>query len=111
MVLQAYRRNCLILAVVLSILAVSFHYSIAVALLLLVVVALPWRLPSLLAITLFVFGALAALMFVNPEYVGSKISLYSDFAAPSQFSGMSKTVAVGISLVGTYVGSLKWRDR
>lgn len=104
---QELRRGRLLRFWFMSTVAISFHYSVAVPVIIYHLLDLNIRHPRrfvLLFVILIVM--LLALLCVNDGYFLRKLLMYSEMKAPSPTSGLSRTIGIIILITGTLLSRL-----
>lgn len=93
---QMLRRNHWWSFAFLALLSLLLHYSLVLVLALFLFFETKirdWRTVAIIGISV---AALIMLILLNREYFESKLSLYSDYNSPSELSGLSRFVLIGL---------------
>lgn len=111
LLVQFLRKKRNVIAVVLGMLAVTFHYS---ALIPLVFISLAWRKwlnPSSVFWAGFFAFVCGSMFIVSNEYFFGKLHAYSIYEPPSNLSGLSILFPSVILLIGVALSSLQKKDK
>ncbi len=97
---QALRRKKVWAYFFLSLLAILFHYSAFVLAFLLFLQEKNLRKPQVAFSLVVLLTLLAILIVIKEDYFQAKLFLYADYSSPSPWSGLSRSSAVFLILLG-----------
>lgn len=96
---------------VLSLSAISFHYSIAVSILVTLAIEKRWLSRGGIGLLAIAAVVSSAFVYLNQGYFVDKLALYAAFEPPGAWSGASKIAPVAVLLVGVLLSSLPIAER